>query len=379
MTAPTDRVNASVAGRYRIEREKGGTLGDRLEGRPAASLERLGAVDTTPLDGNQRFRRVGSTAALAAVVILAACGSPPPPAPLPPNAFAFGVFGDGAYRWWEEGRYRRVLADAGAADIRWFLHVGDLFWYPCSDAQLDSRLAGLNAMRHPVVYTPGDNEWTDCHEPVAGRFQPLERLQRIRSTFFARPDSSLGARRMPLTPQSADTAWAEFAENARWTFGRFVFATVHMVGSSNAADSFPGRTAADDAARTRRTAAAQAWLDAAFALAVRDSLAGVVLAFHGDPGLEGDSNVTPGYAGFLASLARHASAFPGQVLIIHGDSHLYRVDHPLRHPDTGAALANVTRLEVFGSPDIGWVRVVVDSAAGRLVAFEPRLMPRRPF
>jgi hypothetical protein len=37
-------------------------------------------------------------------------------------------------------------------------------------------------------------------------------------------------------------------------------------------------------------------------------------------------------------------------------------------------LENFTRLETFGSPDIGWVRVVVDTVAGRVVEFEPRLM-----
>ena len=34
-----------------------------------------------------------------------------------------------------------------------------------------------------------------------------------------------------------------------------------------------------------------------------------------------------------------------------------------------------TRLETFGSPDIGWVRVVVDSVSGEF-SFEPRIMRR---
>lgn len=67
--------------------------------------------------------------------------------------------------------------------------------------------------------------------------------------------------------------------------------------------------------------------------------------------------------------------FAGPVHLIHGDSHTQRVDRPLRDRDTGEPLANFTRLEAYGSPDIGWVRVVVDSAAGRIAAYEPRLMP----
>ena len=68
--------------------------------------------------------------------------------------------------------------------------------------------------------------------------------------------------------------------------------------------------------------------------------------------------------------------FAGPVLLIHGDSHTQRVDHPLRDRGTGEPLANFTRLETYGAPDIGWVRVVVDSVAGRIVDYEPRLMPR---
>lgn len=62
------------------------------------------------------------------------------------------------------------------------------------------------------------------------------------------------------------------------------------------------------------------------------------------------------------------------MLLIHGDTHEYTVDHPLRRAGTGEALENFTGLETYGSPDIGWVRVVVDSVAGRVVEFEPRLM-----
>lgn len=211
-----------------------------------------------------RRARRGAWRLLAGAAVLAASCAPPEPSPLPPHAFAFGVFGDGPYRSWEIGRFRRLVDDVNRADLRWLLHVGDLLWFPCSDAVLADRLQALNSIRHPVVYTPGDNEWADCHDAIAGGFQPLDRLRFIRSTFFAHPGSSLGGRAMRLESQSAERAWAEFVENARWRYGGFLFVTIHMVGSANAAEGFRGRTQADDDEVARRTEAALDWIDAAF-------------------------------------------------------------------------------------------------------------------
>ena len=44
----------------------------------------------------------------------------------------------------------------------------------------------------PVVYTPGDNEWADCHKSKqlsAG--DPLKELASVRSLFFAKPGTTL--------------------------------------------------------------------------------------------------------------------------------------------------------------------------------------------
>jgi hypothetical protein len=313
-------------------------------------------------------------ACVAGAALLVSCAPAEPP-PLPPNSFAFAVFGDGPYDFREQGRFQRVIDDVNGADVEWFLHVGDIMWTRCSDDALAARLDALNAIRHPVVYTPGDNEWTDCHQ--RGGFAPLDRLQRIRSTYFANPSRSIAGAAMPVEAQSANPVWKEFVENARWRRGGFLFLTVHIVGSENGAVRFRARTAADDSAVVRRTAAALEWIDSAFAIAKADSLSGVVIAIHADPGFErGQRNP---YAAFLAKLEQRTSAFPREVLLIHGDSHEYIVDHPLRRAGTDEVLENFTRLETYGSPDIGWVRVVIDSVAGRVVEFEPRLMRRGLF
>lgn len=307
--------------------------------------------------------------------MLLSCSIEPSPA-LPPGTFAFGVFGDGPYRAWEEGRFRHLIKDVNESHLEWLVHVGDIFWYPCTDKNFRRSRRAMDSIQHPVVYTPGDNEWTDCHEDIAGRFQPLERLAQLRQVFFSNPARSLGARTMPLVSQAGDSTHAEFVENARWVRGGFVFATIHMVGSENAKEPFEGRTAADDEEAVRRIEAGVAWMEDAFALADSMNLKGVVIAIHGTPGLYYHPKPRPGFEVFLDRLEVRTKACGLPVLLIHGDGHTYTVDHPLRDRATYEPLPNFTRLETFGSPDIGWVRVVVDTVAGEFVAFEPRVMRR---
>ena len=304
-------------------------------------------------------------AVLAAALAVACVPAEPPP--LRPNTFAFAVFGDGPYRRVEAVAFRRLIEDVNRTDVEWFLHVGDILSGSCSNERLAESLAELKTIRHPVIYTPGDNEWTDCHRR---EFQPLDRLRQIRATYFTDPTRSVAGPDMPVESQSANPAWKEFVENVRWRRGGFLFVTTHMVGSLNGGRQFEGRTAADDSAVVRRTAAALEWIDSAFAIAKADSLSGVVIALHANPRFH-RRDVTA-FASFVRRVAEHTAAFRGEVLAIHGDTHEYTVDHPLRRVGSDEVLTNFTRLETFGSPDIGWVRVVVDTVAGRFVEFEPR-------
>ena len=204
---------------------------------------------------------------LAAAVGAIASRGNPVPTPNPPGTFSFAVMGDAPYiaMHGETLRYRLVLRDLDAHNLDLILHIGDIFWYPCSDARYRQTLDELNRLRHPVIYTPGDNEWSDCWEEITGSFEPLERLASLRRIFYANPRQSLGGRRISLASQAAHEPFKEFVENVRWTHHGLVFATVHLPGSANAGDSFPGRTAAHDEALKRRTSAAVAWLHDAFA------------------------------------------------------------------------------------------------------------------
>ncbi len=315
--------------------------------------------------------------ALVAVALLpcSACQEPPPGPPT--GTFSFAVLGDAPYGPLEEIRFGRVIRQLDAAPLSMVIHVGDILWYPCTDQLYRERLAAFQSQRHPLVYTPGDNEWTDCHEPIAGSFQPLERLQRLRVIFYNDPPKSLGGTPIPQTVQSADTAWAEFVENARWSHARIVFATVHIVGGNGLYD-FPGRTQLDDEEATRRTGAATVWLRSTFAFADSTDALAVVIAMHADPDFEApaDDEYRQAYEPFLETLEQVVEQFSGPVLLVHGDNHEYIVDRPLVRRTTGRVLDNFTRLEVMGSPEVGWVEVTVDTTAADPFHFTPHRVPR---
>ncbi|MGH9197722.1 MAG: hypothetical protein ACRD1T_18515, partial [Acidimicrobiia bacterium] len=260
-----------------------------------------------------------------------------------------------------------VLQDLDAHDLSLVINVGDIFWHPCTDKMYRRSLNWFNALRHPVIFTPGDNEWTDCWESGSGSFAPLERLDRIRQIFFAHPTRSLGGRALSVDSQE------EFVENARWSHQGYIFATIHLVGSRNGLKPVPGRTAADDAAVKRRTEAATAWLRETFAEARNRNASGVILAFHGNPFEE---RSVARFEPFVTALEEEVEQFPKPVLAVHGDDHTYTVDHPLVRRTTGQRLENLTRLEVPGSPEVGWVRVVVAPGRPSPFTFEGHVVPR---
>lgn len=303
---------------------------------------------------------------------------PPDPTPNPPGSFSFAVFGDAPYSWWEEVQYGLVLRDLDANELGFVVNVGDLFWRPCSDELYRRSRAWFDGLRHPVIYTPGDNEWTGCWEPGSGAFRPLERLKRIRQILFADPSRSLGERPLALESQAGFEPHAEFVENARWSHQGVAFATVHLAGSDNATAAFPGRTADDDEAVKRRTRAATAWLRETFVEAGRTGAAAVVIGFHANPGFEApvDDPDRVVFEPFLTALEEETAQFPRSVLVVHGDGHDYLVDHPLVRRTTGRRLENFTRMQVPGSPEVGWVRVTVTPAAPDPFAFEERVVPR---
>jgi hypothetical protein len=159
-------------------------------------------------------------------------------------------------------------------------------------AYFQARLADFQTFADPLVYTPGDNEWTDCHRANNGGFVPTERLGVIRQLFFARPGRTLGREKVEIAYQSR-----AYPENVAWSDRGVIFGAVHVVGSNDdravwfadrkdAVGNPVPETRRETALRTReytaREAATLDWLDTVFDAAERTRAPGVVIAMQAD-------------------------------------------------------------------------------------------------
>jgi len=314
---------------------------------------------------------------LALAIFVLLTRGPEPPKPNPPGTFSFAVLGDAPYFEWEDIQFPLVLKALDQNDLSFIIDVGDIFWEPCSDAMYQKTFNRLSNLRHPVIYTPGDNEWTDCWQPGAGEYAPLERLAKIREIFFSNPTRSLGQNPLSLETQSTNEPFHEYVENARWVYEGIVFATVDIVGSKNANEKFDKRTEADNEASRLRTEAAAAWVRETFAKAKALNANAVVLSFHANADIEKpDSDYHHWFEPFLTAVEEETEKFPKPVLLAHGDGHIYTVDQPMVRRTTGQLLENLTRLQVPGSPRVGWVRVFVTQGPETKFSFENHVVPR---
>lgn len=268
--------------------------------------------------------------------------------------FTFGAFGDTPYTRFEEAHFPDLVTEMNREELAFVVHVGDFkaARARCSDALFLQRKQWFELVRHPFVFVPGDNEWTDCRGFQAGGYDPLERLAKLRE-LFSHGEESLGQRRIRLERQSAD-----YPEHARWRHQDVLFVTLNVPGNANNARQMPEEFRA-------RSAVVNQWLEQSFKTARGHGLRGVVIFMQANPWVSPASRYF-GYRELLAALSRESRGFGGEVLLVHGDTHRHRVDWPLRDPATGSPIDNFTRVEVFGSPEINWVRIRVSEDAGRI-------------
>ena len=289
------------------------------------------------------------------LALLDAASAQNPPADGP---FAFALIGDMPYSPTDSVHFGRLVEDINRAEsLEWVVHVGDIKGgsSPCSDGLLQNRFEWFQQFARPFVLVPGDNDWTDCHR---SGYQPLDRLAHVRALFFSRPGWTLGQQ-----PMRVGTLGGTFPEHVRWTHGRTSFAVLHIVGSHNATAKFKGRTQANDDEVKSRTAAAIAWMRETFVQATEQDHRAIFLIIHANPRFEKREDEPDGpYATFLQALEEEVVRFGRPVALAHGDSHYFRVDKPLRQAATGQRLVRFTRIEPFGTPDIHYLRVIVDPA-----------------
>lgn len=317
--------------------------------------------------------RTATRIAVLAAGLVSACVPAPRSTAPQSGGFDFAVVGDTPYSSAHERLFPHLTREIGEADLAFVVHIGDVkgSGAPCSDSLVAARIAALDGFGHPLVYVPGDNEWTDCHRSPPGVYAPLERLAFLRRQAYPGPGMSRGTPPMDVETQ----ATAGFPEHQRWSHGGVVFSTLHVVGSLNGRVGFPTRTPEDDLEVDRRVQASVAWLREAFAQAHGAGAVAVVVAIQANPW-----DVPPGFAGrtgfeeVLTTLREEAESYAGQVLLIHGDTHTFRVDRPF-WSETDPAVPNLMRLETYGAPDVGWVRVRVDPASPAVFGFTPRPIP----
>ena len=291
-------------------------------------------------------------------------GHAAPPAQPAPQPLVFTVLGDTPYSHLEERTLTQVLA-AQEADVAFVLHLGDLKsgWESCSDDLLRRRHALLSASPRPLFFVPGDNEWVDCIRAPAGGFDPLDRLTLLRRLFHEAPPPPRAGfdafERQSQTPGSPP-----FPEHARWLQQGVAFLTVNLPGSRNATSNDTRLQQAN----AQRMIAVRQWLAQAPAWAQARQARALVVASHANPGFERDPADRPpiaphdpddAYAGWRAGLRELARVCPLPILLLHGDTHSFQIDQPLRDA-AGRRIRQLTRVECFGTPrSAAWVRVSV--------------------
>lgn len=305
------------------------------------------------------------------------------------QTFSFGLWGDMPYqKAGDEPKIPALLKSINQSDIAFSIYDGDIKdgSSKCTDDIYQSALSMFGQMNKPVVYVPGDNEWTDCHRLNNGGYDGLERLAHVRKVMFP-TTGSLGKRPMALAHQGR--LGEKFVENTRFNHRGIVFATLNMPGSNNnkildekdcahKSARTPAQCEASNAEYLERDAANIGWLQQAFKTAKAQKARGLVLVIQADPGFDlpetedRDESQAPGVSGyrnFINSVVQETEQFAGQVLLVHGDTHFFKVDKPLYSPTK--VLANLTRLQTFGSPLIHWVRVTVEPKNPNVFSVSP--------
>jgi hypothetical protein len=327
------------------------------------------------------------TAVLAGVGVLAQNGTPINPNSK--NVLTLAVYGDSPYG---ANPTDTSETDATPAFIRSInadpkvdlvLHVGDIHsgHQYCTEAYDRTIFDLWTAFKNPLIYTPGDNEWTDCHKPGEGGHvyldsptnsvpvdyedgNPAANLELIRDIFFANPGYALGGRhKRVLTQAQSDfpsdhSHNLDYVENVMWEQSQVLFVTINLPGGSNDdADNWYKETRTQEQTDeiARRDQADLDWLDAAFAQAAHDKVQGVVIALQADMwDRDGnDASHLSNYEQFVQNIATHTTNFAKPVLLFNGDSHHYRSDNPLKEGQPCVFEAGTGSVDCYSIPDPG--------------------------
>lgn len=261
----------------------------------------------------------------------------------------------------------------------------------CTDKAIGQDIINIfNRLDMTTLYSLGDNEWTDCHRTSNGSYNPLERLDFLRATFFSK-NTTQGPE--PITVKRQGELGQAYSENSRFVKDNVEFVALHIPGSNNnlvattkQCTKKSNRTQADCAAASAEYQARNirniTWLKGAFAEARTNHNVGILIAIQADVffpfemsdgGYQDDFlphlDINNGYSDFFHTLIEETQSFSGKVVLVHGDSHYFKIDKPMFNAD-GRLTANFTRVEVFGSADNSWVEMTVDPTTENVFSFK---------
>ena len=290
------------------------------------------------------------------VLFLAGCGR---------SEVEFALIGDSPYGDANVLKYERLIDDVNRSNVSWVIHLGDMKngRSSCSDEKFRSLFELNSKFQMPFVLTPGDNDWFDCRRESAGDWGRMDRLNKLRKLFFTEGHPLIDE------TQSKTSVYSEFVENALWVRKNILFSTVHLVGVS-------GREGGLDLHGYVQDAAIE-WLQTIFRRAREENVNAVFIATQADffpYSVEPDwlrlecpncNFIRKYYEPFYKALKNELSTYDNQVLLAVGDTHIFRVDKPLY--DNGELVTNFTRVEVFGSEQVHWVKVTLSESDGVFV------------
>lgn len=288
-------------------------------------------------------------------------------APSHAGKFTFAAVGDMPYGPNDLALMKTLMDRLNRENPAFIVHVGDvkMGWMPCGESYLDGIKAEFDRSAAPVIYTPGDNEWSDCGKKDKSltkdqkRAHQKEQLKAVRRVFFPLGRNQDGSPSAPIF-QSAD-----YPENQRWETDGVLFVTLHVVGGGN--------NEGDEKEFRGRQEANVQWLEAA--MDAGTSRQALVVIQHADPKFKKKGAFKSEFRAVMEVLQKKAVGYPRPILLVHGDGHKFRIDMPLRTRDGRQTIDTLTRLEVFGAWHVQGVLVRVDTDKSYPFAFSPVIVP----
>jgi hypothetical protein len=282
--------------------------------------------------------------------------------------FEFALIGDVPYNDFDTtNSFPNTIDEINRVRVAFSVHNGDIKAgsTPCTLPLFEERYAQFQTFQRPLIYVPGDNEWSDCPTNGLNADQALAALRAI----FCAGHESLGKRRLKLERQSDSPQFIQFRENVRWAYGGVLFLGLNVPGNANNY----GKPEAEE-----RNRANLAWLKESFSRAVAEHSRALMIIMQANPhfDLSATNKLRLGFNELLGQIERETIAFRKPVVLVHGDSHYFRIDKPLVHSKTRRRIENFTRVETFGNPDMHWVRVEVDSGAPEVFTFHQEIVEK---